>query len=379
MRGEVPDKVLAGLGGRPVFAWSLDSFAAAGSFAPWVVVWRDEAQRRALAELVAAAGVPEVIWVQGGVERTDSVRNALAVLPAGVERVVIHDCARPLVSVAAIRRLQAALAHGPAASLARPLTDTVKELPAGVDATAPQHLRTLDRGRLWTVETPQGFAVDLLRRAHAALAGKVTDDAAAVEALGEPVQLVENPDPNPKITRPGDLTRIAAMLAPAAAAVRVGHGYDIHRSTAGRRLVLGGVEIPADFGLAGHSDADALTHALADAILGAAGLADIGHYFPNDDPAIAGIDSQQILARAVQEAGRRGWQVGNIDATIIAERPRLGPHIPAMRQRLAATLGIDGACIGIKATTAEGIGGLGRGEGIAAYAVVLLHRAAAGS
>lgn len=153
---------------------------------------------------------------------------------------------------------------------------------------------------------------------------------------------------------------------------RVGHGYDIHRLSPGRRLVLGGVHIPFGKGLEGHSDADCLTHAIADAILGAAGLPDIGHYFPDNDPATEGIDSQKILERAAREAAQRGFHVENVDAVLIAEEPMLAPHIPAMQQRLAKTLGIDADAVGIKATTNEKLGEIGRGEAIAASAVCLL-------
>ena len=153
---------------------------------------------------------------------------------------------------------------------------------------------------------------------------------------------------------------------------RIGHGYDIHRLSPGRRLVLGGVHIPFDKGLEGHSDADCLTHAIADAILGAAGLPDIGHYFPDDDPATEGIDSRKILERAAREAAGKGFRIENIDTVVIAEEPMLGPHIPAMQQRLATTLGIDTDAVGIKATTNEKLGEIGRGEAIAASAVCLL-------
>ncbi|MFP4283775.1 MAG: 2-C-methyl-D-erythritol 2,4-cyclodiphosphate synthase [Opitutales bacterium] len=153
---------------------------------------------------------------------------------------------------------------------------------------------------------------------------------------------------------------------------RVGLGYDVHAFAEGRRLVLGGVEIPGAVGLLGHSDADVLSHAMADAILGAAGLPDIGHFFPNDDPSIEGLDSQKILARAAREAAARGWRIGNLDVAVIAERPKLAPHLEAMRARLAATLELPPAAIGLKATTHEQLGALGRGEGIAAHAVCLL-------
>lgn len=155
---------------------------------------------------------------------------------------------------------------------------------------------------------------------------------------------------------------------------RVGLGYDIHAFADDRPLVLGGVTIPHARGLLGHSDADVLSHAIADAILGAAGLPDIGHYFPNDDPSISGIDSQKIIVRAVEAAGAEGYTLGNVDATLIAEAPKVAPHLAAMKERLSQSLGIPTSAIGLKATTNEGLGSLGRAEGIAAHAVCLLAR-----
>lgn len=155
---------------------------------------------------------------------------------------------------------------------------------------------------------------------------------------------------------------------------RIGHGYDIHRLVEGRPLVLGGVRFESPVGLLGHSDADCLTHAICDALLGAAGLPDIGHFFPNTDPAFAGADSQTLLARVIKELHGRGWQPANVDATIIAERPKIAPQLEAMRRRLATTLGLPPEAVGLKATTNEGTGSLGRGEAIAAHAVCLIER-----
>ena len=156
---------------------------------------------------------------------------------------------------------------------------------------------------------------------------------------------------------------------------RIGLGYDIHRFGLGRKLVLGGIEIPGEEGLDGHSDADCLSHALADAILGAMGLADIGHFFPNDDPTIEGIDSQEILKKAAAEAAQRGYAIGNVDLAIIAEKPKLMPHVDAMKAKLSDSLGIPVDCIGLKATTNETLGDLGKGLGIAAHAVCILFSA----
>ncbi|RME67608.1 MAG: 2-C-methyl-D-erythritol 2,4-cyclodiphosphate synthase [Verrucomicrobia bacterium] len=155
---------------------------------------------------------------------------------------------------------------------------------------------------------------------------------------------------------------------------RIGHGYDIHRTVPGRRLVLGGIPFDTDFGLDGHSDADCLTHAICDALLGAAGLPDIGHYFPNTDPAWKDIDSQVLLQKTAAAIRERGFEIGNIDASLIAERPKIAPRLTAMRERLAASAGIDAAQIGLKATTNEGADDIGAGRAIAAHAVALLFR-----
>ena len=155
---------------------------------------------------------------------------------------------------------------------------------------------------------------------------------------------------------------------------RVGHGYDIHRTKAGRALVLGGVTFEADFGLDGHSDADCLTHAICDAFLGAAGLADIGNFFPDTDATWAGVDSQVLLRRVVQVLRENGWAPVNVDATLIAEKPRIARRVPEMKAALAASTGLASGAIGIKATTNEGVGDLGRGQAIAAHAVALIAR-----
>jgi 2-C-methyl-D-erythritol 4-phosphate cytidylyltransferase/2-C-methyl-D-erythritol 2,4-cyclodiphosphate synthase len=230
------------------------------------------------------------------------------------------------------------------------------------------------------METPQAFPHKLLQQLHATADDHHTDDLAAAEAAGMPVLMVPSLEPNPKITRPADLPVLHAILTqrsmsnPSASPFRIGFGYDIHRLESGRKLTIGGVVIPFHRGLAGHSDADVLSHAIADAILGAAGLADIGHYFPNNDPTIAGINSLKILQRARFEAAQRGLSIVNIDATLIAEAPKIAPYISRMKHAVGVALNLAPEAIGIKATTNEGIGALGAAEGIAAQAVALLSR-----
>ncbi len=320
-------------------------------------------------DLLASSGAEKVAAVvPGGPHRQASVA-------AGLEHVtddltVVHDGARPLVSPAVISAVvQAAGAHG-AASAGVPLRETVKVVSDGVASA------TADRDRLWAARTPQAFRTALLQAAHrrAAEEGFVgTDDAVLVERLGHPVRMVEDTPWNIKITVPADLAMAEALLA--GGEVRTGLGYDIHRLAPGRRLVLGGVEIPAPRGLDGHSDADVLTHAVMDAVLGAAGLADIGHHFPPHDPAYRHADSLDLLGRVARLAAEAGWQVVSVDAVVLAEAPRLEPYRDRMRARLAAALGVRPDQVNVKATTAEGLGAVGREEGIAAQAVATLRRA----
>ncbi|MGC9450922.1 MAG: 2-C-methyl-D-erythritol 2,4-cyclodiphosphate synthase [Oceanipulchritudo sp.] len=379
MEGLVEDKVLVEIGDASVFAHNLRAFTAAGTADGFVVVCRDNRQRKQLAGIVKSERIQApVLFTVGGKERQDSVRNGLEMVPSETRWVTIHDCARPAVSVQSLRAVNKTLLElNCAVSLAHRVTDTVRSFeppPLG----KPARGKLLDRSKLWAMETPQAFPRELIDRAHASLRHPVTDDLAAVEALGEPVALVESLAPNPKLTRPADLTLLETILARQSMtaanppAIRVGLGYDIHRLQAGRPLVLGGVRLPSDVGLAGHSDADVLSHAIADAILGACGLPDIGHFFPNTDPAVAGISSLRILVRAREEAAKLQFHLVNIDATLIAERPRIAPHIGRMKETLAESLQIPQQNIGIKATTQEGIGALGKAAGIAAHAVATL-------
>lgn len=379
MGGVGEDKILFDIGGRSVFGHVLRTFVDSGLFGRLVIVHRDEQQRRHLEKALAREGVPlPVSFRGGGRRRQDSVRSGLSALPREVHWVWIHDCARPAIRRESLQLLAEALhPRAGAVGMAHRVTDTVRRFGESPLAQ-PSRGELLDREFLWAMETPQVFPKDLLLRAHDALGTEVTDDLAAVEALGEPVLLVENPFPNPKLTAPADLPHITSLLQEQpmdkpGPSSRVGIGYDIHRLEEGRPLVLGGVEIPSGKGLVGHSDADVLSHAMADAILGAAGLADIGHYFPNTDPAIAGISSLRILERAVAEAREAGWRLGNVDATLIAEKPKIAPYLAGMRSKLAGALALPENAVGIKATTNEGLGSLGRGEGMAAHAVAYLY------
>ena len=231
---------------------------------------------------------------------------------------------------------------------------------------------TLPRDRIWLAQTPQGFRLDVLRGAVEVGRGGIeaTDEALLAERMGHPVRLVEGDVANLKVTTAADVDRAAARLAQrGGGAVRIGVGYDSHRMAAGRRLVLGGVEIPHDAGLAGHSDADAVCHAVTDALLGAIAAGDIGQHFPDTDPQWAGASSIELLRGAVAIVRAHGWDPGNVDVVVIAERPTLRPYIDAMRERLADPLGLPPDAISIKAKTAEGLDAVGRGEAVAVHAV----------
>jgi 2-C-methyl-D-erythritol 4-phosphate cytidylyltransferase/2-C-methyl-D-erythritol 2,4-cyclodiphosphate synthase len=305
--------------------------------------------------------------IPGGETRQASVAAGLAAL-GGPEIVVVHDAARPLITLEVITAVIRAAAEAGAASAGIPVRETVKRVASG------EVTETVDRDALWLARTPQAFRTDLLREAHARAAADGfagADDAVLVERLGRPVRMVEDSPANLKITVPDDL-RIAEALLGGAGGSRTGIGFDTHRLEMGRRLVLGGVEIPAPRGLAGHSDADVLVHAMMDALLGAAGLGDIGTHFPPGDPAYRGADSLALLTRVGALIASAGWRPAHLDSTVIAEAPRLAPHIAEMRHRIAGALHVAESAVSIKATTAEGLGALGRGEGIAAYALATL-------
>jgi 2-C-methyl-D-erythritol 2,4-cyclodiphosphate synthase len=307
--------------------------------------------------------------VAGGATRQQSVANGLAALPAEATLVGIHDGARPLIdpdTVAAV--IEAAVECGGAA-VAVPVKDTLKRTDEnGIIIDTP------DRANLWRVQTPQVFdRAKLCAAMEAAMAaGKdYTDDCQLMEAAGVPVRLVKGLDTNLKLTTPEDIA-LAKALMKERGNMRIGHGYDVHKLVEGRDLILGGVKIEYEKGLLGHSDADVLTHAVMDALLGAAALGDIGKLFPDNDPAYKGADSIALLRRVVERVSEDGYKIGNIDATILCQRPKLAPHIPKMRQIIADACGVDVTYVSVKATTEEGLGFTGSGEGIAAHCVCLL-------
>jgi 2-C-methyl-D-erythritol 4-phosphate cytidylyltransferase/2-C-methyl-D-erythritol 2,4-cyclodiphosphate synthase len=371
--GSGQNKVFAPLAGKTVLEWTLDALLPV--CATLVVVARDDEQND-LRRLAASGKRTEIVVTPGGATRQDSVACGLAMLDDrdGDDIVLVHDSARPLVSRAILDAcISGALASG-AAIAALPVSDSLKS--AGEDAIITG---TVDRSGLWAMQTPQAFRLRLLRaaHAHAMQAGfQGTDEAAVVEHLGgHPVRVVPGARENIKITEPADLVFAEQWLSRTRASeLRVGLGYDIHRLVPGRPLWLGGVEIPSELGLDGHSDADALLHAVCDALLGAVGLPDIGHLFPNTDDAYKGVSSLKLLAEVHRRLLLEGWVVGNIDCMVIAERPKIAPYIAAMRDAIAGTLETTATRISIKATTNEGLGALGAGEGIACHATAAVVR-----
>jgi len=355
------------LGGESALRRSARSLAACDLVDEIALVVPAGEERRGAREV---AGIDKPVGVvPGGAARADSVRAGLAALgDCGV--VLVHDAARPFASPALARAVALAAARDGAALAALGAVDTVKRVEG-------QRVReTLDRRSIWLAQTPQGFRADLLRRAFAAAgaaAAEVTDECQLVERLGEPVTIVPGEAGNFKITTAGDVARARALTE---APVAMGVGYDVHPFAPGRRLVLGGVEFEGD-GLMGHSDADVCAHAIGDAILGAAGLGDLGRHFPDTDPRWEGVSSLLLLGQIAARVAELGWRVGNCDVTLAARRPKIAARAGEMRARLAEALGIAPAQVNVKATTGEGLGFVGRGEGIAAHAVALLVRGGA--
>ena len=308
--------------------------------------------------------------VAGGRRRQDSVKAGLDLLAGKPDIVLVHDGARPLVSDEIIARCYSAVLRDGAAIAAIPVKDTLKK------ATGDSRVAdTIDRAGLWQAQTPQGAKRELLELAYLINGEEdVTDESSLLEKAGIPVSLVEGSETNIKITRPEDLILAEKILHRSGApTLRIGHGYDAHRFAENRKLVLGGVTVPHSHGLAGHSDADVLTHALCDALLGALGAGDIGKHFPDSDQKFAGIFSITLLEQVIKLTTEKGFILTNADITLVCQAPRLAPYLNDMKDILGHTCKVDPTVINIKATTTEGMGFTGRKEGISCHAVVLLQ------
>lgn len=355
--------------GKPLIRHSVEAMQAAGA-APLLVVIAGDARAEAEAALTGISGLS---FVTGGATRQDSVRAGLEALAADAPAaVLIHDAARPDVPAPVLARLLAALGQHQGAIPALPVVDSLAVAGPGGVMTGKAEREALRR-----VQTPQAFRYADILAAHRAWDGATDagDDAQVLMASNGSVALVDGDERLKKITFAEDFMdhTIAPVSGPA---FRIGQGYDVHRLEAGEELWLGGVLIPHDKGLAGHSDADVALHAITDAVLGAVGEGDIGTHFPPSDPQWRGARSGQFLEHAVGLARSAGYAIANVDLTLICEAPKIGPHRPAMRAEVARLMGLAEGAVSIKATTTEKLGFTGRGEGIAAQAIVLVTRTA---
>ena len=369
-------KVLLPLAGRPALEHSVRLFSESPAVSAIVI----SARATDMAEIShICLPYPKTRVVIGGAERTASVAAALAALDdASVTHIAVHDAARPLLHAEDWQALLAAAEEGAeAALLAAPLVDSVKQVEDDLVTAG------LDRSALAAAQTPQLFTASLLREAYAAAAEQgisAGDDVELVQRLGCRARVVWSRHENFKLTYPGDLERAETVLARRGSPfslpprLRVGQGWDSHRLAAGRPLILGGTEIPFDRGLLGHSDADVLTHAVIDALLGAAALPDIGRQFPDSSAEFSGISSLILLERTYELIEQAGFRPLQIDATVIAQQPRLAPHIDEMRANLARCLRLPADAVSVKAKTAEGLDSVGRGEAMQAQALALLER-----
>jgi 2-C-methyl-D-erythritol 4-phosphate cytidylyltransferase/2-C-methyl-D-erythritol 2,4-cyclodiphosphate synthase len=366
-------KILTPIAGSPAILGSLRAFAVVRGWTSLALVVNAEFRAAIGSLLDESALALAVSVVAGGERRQDSVAAGLdAIGDAGI--VVIHDGARPLVTPGTIEATIAAVRAGADAAVAAvPVADTLKR-------KSGNRVETVDRSDLWRAQTPQAFRVDRLRAALAEVERRgltVTDEAMAIELTGGRIALVPGDEQNLKLTTPGDARVIEALARQTfdmpQTTVRTGIGYAVHRLAPGRRLVLGGVEIPFELGLDGHSDADVLLHAIADAILGACALGDIGRHFPPSDEAYRGISSVTLLERSARLVADAGYRVINIDATVIAEAPPIGPHAAKMQAVIAEAISVRSSSVSVKATTNEQLGFAGRREGIAAMAIATVH------
>ncbi len=376
-------KLFVDLGGKPLVCHALEVFEHCSAVDRIILVVPPGIETKVQAEIVDRFHSGKVVEiVPGGVSRAESVYAGLGTVGSGIQTVLIHDGARPFVSEDLVLRVLHAAELSGAAVPGIPSTDTLKRVQDGVAVA------TLDRSRILRIQTPQAFQYELLKEAHDRardLGETATDDSVLVEKLGTHVRVVSGSPLNFKITTRENLQLARALLAArgrdlrigygmdAQTDLRIGYGMDAHRLVSGRKLILGGIEIPYEKGLEGHSDADVLAHAIGDAILGALALGDLGRHFPDTDVQYKDCSSLRLLERIMVMARAKGADIQNVDSTVTAEAPKLAPHIEPMRKKLGEALGLPPERVSVKATTSEGMGFCGRGEGIEARAVVLVR------
>ena len=370
--GAAKPKQLLDIGGGSMLQHSVRAFLGHPRVADVVVVVSPDLTTLALAGIEPSRAAALRV-VKGGDRRQDSVANGFAAVAPASDVVLIHDAARPFVSADLIdRTIDAAAAHG-AAIAALQSRDTVKRVAGDGRIT-----ETIPRETIYLAQTPQGFRRDVLAAAiELGRSGvEATDEAMLAERAGYHVHVVDGDPGNVKVTTSADLDAARARMASTGKPARTGRagtGYDLHRLVEGRPLILGGVTVPSDKGALGHSDADVVCHAATDAILGAIGLGDIGRHFPDTDPRWKDADSLALLREAARMVRGRGYEVGNLDVTVILERPKIKDAVEEMRTRLAEALGIDRDRVSIKGKTNEGVDAVGRGEAVAAHAVALVR------
>ena len=358
--GDVP-KQFRPIGGKPVLRWAVEAMAAHPSVDNVRVVVG--AGQEAIASTLLE-GLPVRELIRGGAERSDSVLNGLQAIGDGA--VLVHDAARPFCPPAIIDRLLNALKDNDGAVPVLPVTDTLAMGDVSLE-------RSIERKNLLRVQTPQAFHVeDLIYAYEEAGRASATDESTVMIAAGLKVATVEGDPMLEKLTTQADWDRAEAILA-SRMVPRTGMGFDVHAFAGDGPIMLGGIAIPHSRGLQGHSDADVVLHAITDALLGAAGLGDIGQHFPPSDPQWKGASSDLFLSHAARLISERAGMIDHVDCTIIAEEPKVGPHRSAMRERIAAILGLGIDQVSIKATTTEGLGFTGRREGIAAQAVASIR------
>ncbi|WP_298357852.1 bifunctional 2-C-methyl-D-erythritol 4-phosphate cytidylyltransferase/2-C-methyl-D-erythritol 2,4-cyclodiphosphate synthase [uncultured Litoreibacter sp.] len=356
--GDLP-KQWQHVAGKPVIAWTLERFLSHPQVTGIVLVTHpDDAAR------VSALNLPgTVITTDGGETRAASVQNGLRAAQDGI--VLIHDVARPCVSDQIITDVIAATQNAGAAAPALQVTDALWQGDTYVTGTQ-------DRAGLLRAQTPQGFVLAKILKAHQQFQGVAADDVEVACTAGLDVKIVSGDESNLKITTPNDFARAAKRLETSIMDVRTGNGFDVHRFGEGAHVMLCGVSIPHDRGLQGHSDADVGLHTITDAIYGALAEGDIGQHFPPSDPQWKGAESHIFLTHAVELAATRGFAITHVDCTLICEFPKIGPHTSTMRAKLQELLNIDVDRISVKATTSERLGFTGRGEGIACMATATL-------
>jgi 2-C-methyl-D-erythritol 4-phosphate cytidylyltransferase/2-C-methyl-D-erythritol 2,4-cyclodiphosphate synthase len=349
------------LGGKPVLRWAVESLIGHPAVRSTRVVIGSGQQEQAAAAL---QGLDVGDLIEGGAERSDSVKAGLEAIVG--DAVLVHDAARPFCPSAVVDRLVAQLEFADGVTPVLPVGDTLARADRSLD-------ELVDRTGLVRVQTPQAFRLDALRKAYSLWSGVTpTDETTVLRAAGLQVAVVEGDPALEKLTTAADFQRaeqwLAGRLSP-----RAGLGFDVHAFAGNGPVMLGGVAIPHARGLAGHSDADVVLHAITDALLGAAGLGDIGEHFPPSDPTWRGVSSDRFLRHAVDLLRSRGAIIDHVDCTVIAEEPKVGPHRSAMRQRIAEIAGLSLDQVSVKATTTEGLGFTGRREGIAAQAVASIR------